>query len=83
MNSRYRHTYVLAIASALLAACSSTTTNWSGAPPSAATAPYFIDNRSRSVDIDYIDRYACAGGRPLVCERSSRVASRAECKCPL
>jgi hypothetical protein len=44
--------------------------------------PYFLGSRPVTVDdADYLDRYACANGKPLICQRTSTRLSSAECKC--
>jgi hypothetical protein len=80
MNSRYGLTCLVVPAAALLAACSSTT--MSSLTLSGGNAPYFVGERVVTVDTAYIDRYLCSNGAPLLCERGSRVASTAVCRCP-
>jgi len=48
-----------------------------------ANAPYYIGPGLAKIDTDYLDRYACANGQPMRCERESRLrGSTAYCRCP-
>jgi hypothetical protein len=59
-----------------------------GAATGAATAPkynantlYLTSPRPVTVRTDYMDRYACAAAKPLVCECTSRIVSECTCRC--
>jgi hypothetical protein len=88
MTSRIRILSLVMLSAPLLACSISGSTTGTGAarftslpttfPPQ--DAPYFISRRSVFVDTDYVDRYACPDGLPLVCERTSRI-STATCTC--
>jgi hypothetical protein len=43
--------------------------------------PYFVEGRPVTVDRDYIKRYACASGKPLVCQCASTRLGNCECSC--
>ena len=93
MNSRKGFLAVVMLSAALLSAC--TSIGQSGfTPPSltqssltranvmpASNAPYLIGPTWVFVDADSRDRYACANGRPIVCESMSRLSSTAVCRC--
>jgi hypothetical protein len=82
----------VALSAPLLTACAvSSSTTGSGSASSttfstsvsAQNTPYFIRGKHVTVDAAYLDRYACANGLPLVCQRTSRfLSSPADCQCP-
>lgn len=78
MNSRNGLVSLVVLSVAVLAAC--TTGGSSTVLPQ--NAPYFIGMRYVTVDdTDYLDRYACANGTPIVCRRTSTRLGIAECAC--
>jgi len=89
MNSRIRLVLIVLPSAASLAGC------MSGGPTQFQhqsqyssqslfqTSPYLLDRQRVIIDSAYVDRYACANGAPLYCQRTSRLASStAYCACP-
>lgn len=75
MSSRKLSLWLAAAATLLLPACSVQP------PQPAAKMPYFIDGHVKTVDVDYLDRYACASGTPLICSCSSTKLGTCDCSC--
>ena len=45
-------------------------------------APFFLEpGRRVSVDRDYLDRYLCSTGEPLMCQCFSRLSQNCDCNC--
>jgi hypothetical protein len=42
---------------------------------------YLRDSRLVTVPVEYLDRYECATGKPLMCECMGRVSSTCDCHC--
>jgi hypothetical protein len=88
MNSRKGFLPVVMLSAGLLGACtsigSSGVTSPTGTQSSVmfgGSVPYVVGKRRFLVDADYLDRYVCADGRPMVCVRSSRLATDLMCTC--
>ena len=76
MSSRKPSLWLVAASAVLPTACSVVP------PQPAATAPYFIDGRGAvTTDIDYVERYACASGKPLSCSCTSSKLGKCDCSC--
>jgi hypothetical protein len=79
MNSRQRLVSVLVFAAAALEACTTGSQLSSGL---VQDDRYFIrDNALRTVDREYLERYVCAAGTPLMCRCSSMISSNCDCGC--
>lgn len=88
MNSRKGFLSVVMLSAALLSACTSigqSSLTRSSLTPSSlmlgSEVPYFISKTRVFIDADYIDRYACADGTLMTCERTSRISATAMCRC--
>ena len=75
MNAILRSLTFAVLSPSLLSACSVTVA-------SQTEAPYYIGKQAHVIDTDYIDRYACANGKPLMCEGTGRLATSTVCRCP-
>lgn len=49
--------------------------------PPVTNDPYFLAGGSVTVDRDYIERYRCLNGLPLMCECYSKLSTRCQCHC--
>ena len=74
MSSRELNLLFVAASAVLLASCSAVP------PVPASRMPYFVEGRSVTVDRQYIKRYACASGKPLVCRCTSQLGD-CDCSC--
>jgi hypothetical protein len=86
MTSRIGLLSLVALSAPLLTACAIGSSTTDGAASltssSAQNAPHLIRSyRPVTVDTDFIGRYACANGSPLLCTRTARLLS-AVCQCP-
>jgi hypothetical protein len=76
MNSRSGIVSLVVIFAAVQSAC----TSFTPVPPQGM--PHFIGAKHVTIkDDDYLERYACANGKPMVCTRTSRVLGTSDCQC--
>ena len=78
MKSRAKLIPLAALSAALLGGCAISGPYTSSIPQ--ASQLYFFRG-PKTVDKDYIDRYACADGRLLVCTCTSLHAHSCDCSC--
>jgi hypothetical protein len=76
MNATIRALTFTVLAAPLFSACS-TTVSQTDVPE----APYYVGLRVVVVDHEYIHRYACANGKPLMCQSTGRLTTASVCQC--
>jgi hypothetical protein len=78
MNSRTKSMLLAVMSAAPLFGCAA-------AEPSGLSSlgsqPYFLGAVPRPVDRDYLYRYACADGEPVVCRCDSLLGRTCDCQC--
>ena len=74
MKTRTLALPAMMLIAALTGACTTMTL-----PP--ANMPVLLDFQRREIQRDYLNRYACADARPLMCTCWSRLSTTCDCSC--
>ena len=84
MKTRDKLIFIAALSAALLDGCAiggPSALNFAHAAQPALPDQTYYFRGLKTVDTEYIDRYACADGRPLVCSCTSLHARTCDCSC--